>query len=106
MLRFPPPHTSLQLLRLSSVNMGMEGFHAVLDALASHATLQQIDLSNNFIGGFEPSRFEAFQVKSLPSWCSFAPSLPSRSQLQYLLLPQDERASCQQYMPAAVRATC
>ena len=50
-----------QVLQLSSVNMGMEGFNALLDALSANTSVQRLDLSANYIGSFDPHKYYHFQ---------------------------------------------
>jgi len=58
------PFNKLQVLGLASVNMGKQGFNYLLEALANDSCLQRLNLSNNFIGGFQTHLYELFQSKN------------------------------------------
>jgi Ran GTPase-activating protein (RanGAP) involved in mRNA processing and transport len=52
---------TLTVLRLCTANVGASGFNHLLTGLLVNTSLQQLYLSHNFIGGFDPPKFDRFQ---------------------------------------------
>lgn len=93
------PLPTLQILRLSRTNTGEAGLCALLDSLQVNTSIQQLDLSANWIGAVEISRYSRFQVsnKSLklldlrdnnlsPLWCQELMSAASVGMRRLVLL--------------------
>jgi Leucine-rich repeat (LRR) protein len=53
--------STLTVLRLCAANVGASGFNHLLTGLLVNTSIQQLYLSHNFIGGFEPTKFDRFQ---------------------------------------------